>query len=457
VEEMISIRRSEYEQFLSQQEELRELRELVRQLREEIELLKNGRSSKTSSTAPSQDISRSNIQRLRKSNGKKPGGQKGHQGHSLSMSETPERVIDHFPERCTCSCSLENVLSSGQTHRQTVDIPPVKPEYTEHCSHHKACPDCGKVNTGLYPHGVNAPIQYGPSVKSIVSYMFVYQYLPYKRMSTFFKNMFSLPLSEGSIDGILEKMSPKTEVAYHIIRERIIESEVVGSDETGCRVNGKKYRFHVWQNHTLTFLISFVSGRHRVIEEYFPDGFLQSFYVSYCWASQLKTKTHQLCTAHLLRELLNFEKRLQDSWSVKMKDLLYRALSLKRSMLAGDYQNLPEEITKLNRELDALLAVDITGFHKKEQAFITRLHKHRQSIFTFLRYLNVPLDNGSERAIRNVKVKTKVPGWFRNREGKGAERFARIRLVIDSTLKNGQDVFFALKCMAIFKSRILPE
>ncbi|MDR3142288.1 MAG: transposase, partial [Tannerellaceae bacterium] len=72
-----------------------------------------------------------------------------------------------------------------------------------------------------------------------------------------------------------------------------------------------------------------------------------------------------------------------------------------------------------------------------------------QSIFTFLLYPHVPPDNnGSERAIRNVKVKTKVSGQFRNREGKGADRFARIRFVIDTTIKNGQDVFTALKCLA---------
>jgi transposase len=141
VEEMINIRRSYYEQFLSQQEELKGLRDLVRELREEIELLKNGRNSKMSSTAPSQDISRSNVRSLRKGNGKKPGGQKGHQGHTLSMSETPDRVIDYFPERCTCGCRLENVLPGNRTRRQVVDIPPVKPEYTEHRSHHKVCPD----------------------------------------------------------------------------------------------------------------------------------------------------------------------------------------------------------------------------------------------------------------------------------------------------------------------------
>jgi transposase len=451
MEEMIYIRRSEYEQLLSQQSELVELRLLVHKLREEIELLKNGRNSKTSSTAPSQDINRSNIHSLRTSTGKKSGGQKRHDGHTLSMSDTPDIIIDHFPEHCTCGYSLEGVLSISQTRRQVVDIPPVKPEYTEHRSQHKICPCCGKLNIGAYPSGVNTRIQYGPNVKSTVSYMSVYHYLPYKRMVIFFKDMFSLPLSEGSIDNILEEMSQKSEVAYKSIRERIVKSEVVGSDETGCRVNGKKYWFHVWQNSILTFIVSFASRGHKVIEEYFPGGFIHSFYVSDCWASQLKTtaKAHQICIAHLLRELLNFEKSLQDSWSVKMKKLLYRAIVFKRTMCAEDYQNLPEEVAKFNKELDELLAVDISGFHKKEQAFINRLQKLRQSIFTFLIYPDVPPDNnGSERAIRNIKVKAKVSGQFRNNEGKGAERFARIRSVIDTTIKNGQDVFYALKCMA---------
>ena len=448
---MIHIRRSEYEQLISQ---IEESNEIIQQLREEIALLKNGRNSKMSSTAPSQDINRSNSHSLRKHSGKKSGGQPGHTGHTLSMSATPDKVIEHHPERCTCGCSLESVSEISHTRRQVVDIPPIKPEYIEHRTIQKICPDCGKVNTGVYPEGVNAPIQYGANVKTTVSYMSAYQHLPYERMTKFFKDMFLLPLSEGTIDNILEEMSQKAEIAYKAIREGIIKSEVVGSDETGCRVNGKKHWFHVWQSSLLTFIVSFASRGHSVIEEYFPDGFLQSFYVSDCWASQLKTKAkaHQLCIAHLLRELLNFEKSLKDTWSVKMKDLLYRTIALKRTMLAEDYQNPPEEVAILNRELDELLAVDASGFNQKEQAFINRLRKNRQSIFTFLIYQNVPPDNNaSERAIRNVKIKTKVSTQFRNAEAKGAERFARIRSIIDTTIKNGQDVFCALNCLANIK------
>ncbi|MDR2815706.1 MAG: transposase, partial [Proteiniphilum sp.] len=64
---------------------------------------------------------------------------------------------------------------------------------------------------------------------------------------------------------------------------------------------------------------------------------------------------------------------------------------------------------EIEREADDLLSVDLSGFHAKEQALIKRLIKHRNSIFTFLYSPHVPPDNNaSERAIRNVKVKTKV-------------------------------------------------
>ena len=194
--------------------------------------------------------------------------------------------------------------------------------------------------------------------------------------------------------------------------------------------------------------------RHRsfqVIRQYFKDEFQHSVYVSDCYAAQLKAsaKAHQLCIAHLLRELLNFEKNLRSAWSVRMKDLLMRAWNLKKAMTADDYRPPPQEVTSINTQLDELLTVDESGFNKKEQALVRRLRKHRTGILTFLHHEYVPPDNNaSERAIRNVKVKTKVSGQFRNAVGKGADRYAKIRSVIDTTIKNGQDVYAALICLS---------
>ena len=445
----ISLLREKLERVTKENEELRAK---VHQLEETIALMKGGKNSRSSSTAPSQDLGRSNQISLRKVSGKKTGGQTGHSGHTLSMSACPNEIIDHLPNICEyCGQSLEGVASDSYIRRQVIDIPPIEALYTEHRAHTKICPYCHFENQGIFPERVNSPVQYGSHIEAMTGYLSVYQTMPYSRITHLFRDFFKLKLSEGSVDNFLEKLSNKATTAYETIREKIQSSLVVGADETGCRVNGKKHWFHVWQNNLLTFIVSYAGRGYEVIEKYFEGGFIHSFYVSDCWSSQLKVKArrHQLCMAHLLRELTNFVENLNSEWSAKMKELFMRAIELKKKMTEDDYQNPPEERACLNTKLDELLTVDYSKFHSKEQAFVQRLIKHRQSIFTFLTHPDVPPDNNaSERSIRNVKVKTKVSGQFRNKDGKGADRYAKLRSIIDTAIKNGQDVYTALTALA---------
>ena len=434
------------------QKENAELRAENQDFREQLALTKGGRDSRTSSTPPSQDIGRSNNKSLRTPSGKKSGGQPGHTGHTLKMSDTPDEIINHVPEVCTC-CGhhLEDVPVESHIRRQLVDIPPVEPQYIEHRSHVKTCPKCGKKNKGVFPDRITAPVQYGPVVESTTTYMSVYQYSSYNRVVDFFGACCRLPISEGCIDGFLESMSNKAIPAYEQIRRQIHVAKVVGGDETGCKVNGKKFWFHVWQNLLLTFIVAFPRRSHEVVEMYFHGGFINAVYISDCNASQLKTpaKAHQLCIVHLQRELLNFEENLGCQWSVKMRKLLKDAMDLKRNMTCEDYLNPPKQVTDIRDRLDELLKVDYSKFHKKEKAFIKRLIKYRDCILTFLAYDFVPPhNNGSESAIRNIKVKTKVSGQFRNAKGKGAGQYAKIRSVVDTSIKNGQDVYTALLNLA---------
>jgi transposase len=449
MEEMITIPRSEYE---AMRHKIVELEELVHKLQEKIALLEGSRNSRTSSTSPSCDLGRSNKKSLRLPSGKKSGGQPYHKGYTLPLSDNPDAIIDHYPTVCShCGESLEAVDSASFTRRQEVDIPPIRPIYTEYRSHIKICSLCGQENRGIFPTHICAPIQYGARIEAMSGYLSVYQSLPYNRIVQLFKDFFHLYLSEGSVDNFLDRLTRKATSAYEVIRTKIQQSLVVGSDETGGRVNGKKYWFHVWQTRLLTFIVAFASRGYKVIDEYFEDGFPFSVYVSDCWASQLKviSKAHQLCMAHLLRELNNFAENLKSQWSSEVKALFMRAIELKNNMTEDNYLTPPHEITELNQKLDELLKIDYSKFHTKEQAFIKRLIKHRQSIFTFLIYPYVPPDNNaSERAIRNIKVKMKVSGQFRNGDGKGADRYAKIRSVIDTTIKNGQDVYTALVCLA---------
>jgi len=57
-----------------------------------------------------------------------------------------------------------------------------------------------------------------------------------------------------------------------------------------------------------------------------------------------------------------------------------------------------------------------------------------------------PDNNASERSVRNLKIKTKVPGCFRTE--KGANQFAVLRSVVDTAIKNGCNVFQAFLTIA---------
>jgi transposase len=433
-----------------------ELHAVVKQLEEKISLIEGSRSSRTSSTAPSHDIGRSNRISLRSPSGKKPGGQPGHAGSTLSMSDAPDEIVDHQPSSCLhCGTDLHAIDSTSFISRQIFDIPPPPSlECVEHRSHVKTCPKCLLQTRGVFPDSLRGPVQYGPRIEAMTGYLSVYQYLPYDRIRKLFKAFYGLHLSTGSLDTFLDNLSDKAGFAYETIRSKLLTSPVVGADETGCRVNGKNHWFHVWQTPALTFIVAFVSRGYAAIEKHFSDGLIHSVYVSDCLASQLKVeaKAHQLCLVHLLRELTNFAEKLKRQWSVQMKELFKKAIEFKKTMTEKDYINPPEEVLKLNKQLDELLEIDFSEFHSKEKSFIKRLIKHRQSIFTFLTHQYVPPDNNaSEQAIRNVKVKMKVSGGFRNKEGKGAERYAKIRSVVDTTIKNGQDVYAAMIELANYK------
>jgi len=116
-------------------------------------------------------------------------------------------------------------------------------------------------------------------------------------------------------------------------------------------------------------------------------------------------------------------------------------------MILDDYGEGNAKVEEFENRLTELLKIDYSDKHQKLKAFIKRLIKNRDSILTFLYHIEVPPDNnGSERAIRNAKVKMKISNQFKTIDF--ANHYAVIRSVIDTTIKNSQNVFDALSCLA---------
>lgn len=428
------------------QQQNQKLQEHIISLQEQILLLKNGRKSNTSSTPPSLDIGRSNQKSLRPPSTRKTGGQPGHEGATLQMKEIPDDVVEHRPNYCKqCGEVLDTSEAVIISRKQEVVLPPIVPQYIEHQSYQCTCKNCGFATTSELPEHIKANVQYSPQVSAWVAYLSVRQYLSYERIAELMRDCLNLPISEGTVDNMLKDLTEKAQSVYEEIKLRVPQSPVVGGDETGIKINGKKGWLWTFQTPVLTFLFASLNRGFETINKLFKNGFPISVYVSDCLAAQLKVaaKAHQICTSHLLRELNNFIDVFKCPWSVNMKQLLQEAIQLKSELHPNDYLFPSEKVVSISQQLDVLLGTPTVDKHKKVQTFINRLNKNHDAILTFLYHPKVPPDNnGSERSFRNAKVKMKVSGQFKTLAG--AHRFAVLRSVIDTAIKNSQNVLEAL-------------
>jgi transposase len=72
-------------------------------LKQQLEKYQTPKNSGNSSKPPSSDFPKiQKTQSLRTPSGKKPGGQPGHEGTTLKMSDTPDTIQQHSPNYCTC-------------------------------------------------------------------------------------------------------------------------------------------------------------------------------------------------------------------------------------------------------------------------------------------------------------------------------------------------------------------
>src|SRR3954468_20375942 len=143
----------------------------------EDRLAKNSRNS--GKPPSSDDPVKPKPKSLRRRSGKKPGGQKGHPGKTLSLVKDPHHVVVHSPEECEgCGESLlEAEFASGYERRQVVDVPPLLAlEVTEHRAQHKRCPGCGRSTKAAFPLEASTQegvVGYGPRIKPIFRSLFL--------------------------------------------------------------------------------------------------------------------------------------------------------------------------------------------------------------------------------------------------------------------------------------------
>lgn len=445
--------------------------DLARQFEKQAEALKElearlSKNSHNSSKPPSSDgygkVKRT--ESLRPIGQRPNGGQKGHQGHTLTVSENPERTEIHEVEQCEqCHASLNDVKPQAHEERQVFDIPAIHIEVTAHRAEIKICPECGLKNRGQFPDEVEQTVQYGNGVKTWATYFTNQHFIPIERTTQIFEDLVGHRISEATVLSACSELSKQVGPAINAVSAQLKQSTVVNFDESGLRVKGKLHWLHVASTDRLTH---YDIHPKRGVEAIDDAGILNGFSgtaVHDHWKPYFKYEDccHALCNAHHLRELKYIEKQYQQPWATDMSTLLLEIKATVEQMNTMESELPPSQLKTFEKRYDDIVkqGFDVNpreppkvGDTKKRGRtkqtppinLLRRLKDFKSQVLAFMYNFQVPFDNNQASLyVRMVKVKQKVSGCFRTEEG--AEQFGRARAYISTARKNAVNIFKAIK------------
>ncbi len=455
-----------------------EHKSIIENLQDEIEQLKLeiinltdklSKNSTNSGKPPSSDgYEKPAPKSRRKKSGKKPGGQVGHQGTRLEPVADPDHIEIYTVDVCSkCGKALSNVEPQAHDCRQEFEIPPVKPEVTEHRGEIKLCPDCGWLNQATFPEHITQDTQYGPRVKATATYFNQAHFIPFDRLKSVFEDCYNLSISPGSFVNFNKYCSRNIENSLATIKQNIICGKVAGFDESGMRVNGKLHWLHVARDEKNTYYEIHERRGQEAIDDIDILPKFKGTAIHDHWKPYYAYDcNHGLCNAHHLRELDFTHTLYNQSWAKKMTTLLLEINeAIEEHKVKGRKKIAPDLIAKYSRKYSRVLREGLQEVQllpvpkaskrgKRKQHKVKnlwdRLFKYKKDVLGFMNDFDIPFtNNASERDIRMCKIKSKVSGSFRSTSG--AATFCKIRSYISTTKKNSVNVLDGLS--QAFKGR----
>jgi transposase len=417
------------------------------------------KNSNNSSKPPSSDgLAKKKTSSLRQPSGKAPGGQKGRAGSTLRQTDRPTDTVTHpLPSHCAhCSEPLPVGDAEVWCRRQVVDVPTVAFKVLEHRTLALTC-RCGRRHTSEFPAGVTEAVQYGPNVRALGVHLTQGQMLPYARAAELIADVYGLTVSPGTLVAWVGEARNALQGTADTIAAQLRTAALAHADESGLRVEGKLHWLHVVSNPSHTWYGVHEKRGMAAIEAHGILATRTGVLVHDCLASywRLDGSVHALCNAHLLRELLYVKETTGQSWAQDMSDFLLNANKLCAAGREKQIVFTPDQVQAFRTVYDGIVRegellnpeVPATKAGRAKQSIATnllrRFRDHADAVLRFIGDFSVPFTNNeAERAVRMPKVKQKISGCFRSREG--AEHFCVIRSCLDTLRKQGHSMLAVL-------------
>lgn len=433
----------------------------VEELSAALKAKKTKKDSHNSSQPPSSDgYNKPRPKSLRKKSGKTVGGQPGHEGSGMAIMREPDDVKEYRPSECkNCPLSGQCNYTCMGTH-YTYDL-----EVTTKLVAHKAyacnCPlRGGNPVNGKFPREATAAKQYGPKLKAFVMTLLTLGYVSVDRTRQILEGL-CIPISNGTIQNIFDSCSKDTAAAVKHIRDKVAALQVIHCDETGININGKLNWLHCLCNPSWSYCVINEKRGSQAMDEIgvIPslDGctLIHDFWSAYLKYNNVK---HGFCNTHLERELIYAFESTGQQWAMDFNHLLSEMCGKRNTLKAeGKTAFSPDILAKYLLRYDELLErglvqnpVPSAPLGKrgrkakgKTRCLLERLRDYKTDILRFAFDWDIPFTNNeAERCVRFSKVKEKISGCFRTRDG--ADGFMQIMSYIGTARKHKVSAYDAL-------------
>jgi transposase len=420
-------------------------------LRQRLELLEEQvkQNSQNSSQPPSKDGfgKKKAVEILEKKEEKrKRGGQIGHKGHERHLYEASkcEEIHEHRPEICkVCGSALSGEDEAPYRH-QTVEIPPVKMQITEHRLHELECQHCRQKTRAKLPSNVSAS-SYGERLSALVAWFSSDYRQSHGQLQQMLNRLFGIEISRASISRLRREMSEALELVVTEAHEYVQSQPQMHSDETGfvqgnCDSNNpEKSKAWLWVLVTKyvsvfkVFLSRAKESAQEMIGETYTGIVISDRYRGY---TGLDASQRQVCWAHLKRDFTAMSERCGVSEGIGLA-LLARQRRLFQIAVNALRQGF-------KTELESAAALPISYNEKSPLAKTVRtcreILKLEPSLWTFVFTNDIePTNNAAEQALRPAVIWRRTS--FGSQSASGSQFVARLMSVVASLKAQGRDIW----------------
>jgi hypothetical protein len=431
------------------------------------------RNSQNSSNPPSKDDEPGKppvVRRTRRGGEpkRKPGKQPGAPGFHLAWTDDPNEQTDRFPPGpCECGQDLAAATDLGVVDRyQQHEIPQVAVTITQYDQHAVRC-GCGRVHTAARPEGARSgPVGYGPDLQAFVVYLLVVHFIPAERCVALLQSLTGAAPSVGFVHGLLARAAGLLAGVHQRIRALITMAYAVSCDETPLRVGprtpkpgkkkAEKYLLVACTELYTHFLVgdrSLETFKASVLMDLTDSVIVHDRYQNYD-SVELGELLHQLCCAHLLRDLDDAAEVYPDAvWPTQIADAL-RALIHQANLAREQGRDaIPADLADPLHErfrqgvLVGLSQTTTAGTRpgqRKARLLLEVLRDREADVLRFARDLRVPpTSNQAERDLRPAKVQQNISGRLTS-EKRTQDRYI-IRGYLSTAVKHGRNAMTVLR------------